>query len=210
MQFLHDHGLRASISENISRFDRREIDEDGLRRAAVALVVARGDYNDSAHVLLTLRPLTIKRHANQYALPGGRLEEGESVVEAALRELEEELRLTLPQSDVLGVLDDYPTRSGFAITPVVVWCEETGRLDPDPDEVALIFHIPCEELDGEGIPLFMETEHSEHPILYSELPVLGHRMFSPTASILYQFREVALRGNDTRVAHYSQPEFAWK
>lgn len=70
------------------------------------------DVSGGASFLLCRRSAGLNRHASQYALPGGRLDEWEDPVEAALRELEEELGIGLPPESVLGLLDDYPTRSG--------------------------------------------------------------------------------------------------
>ncbi len=202
--------LRETVAANLDRFERRALNDDDLRHAAVALVIAKAEASSEATILLTLRPMTMRRHSNQYALPGGRRDGDETLIQTALRELEEELRLSLPPDNVVGLLDDYATQSGFCVTPIVVWAGDAGPLDPDPEEVAEAFYIPFSELDSDAIPHFMETEHSEHPVLYSRLPTLGHSMYAPTAAILYQFREVCIRGLDTRVAHYSQPEFAWK
>src|SRR5437660_92413 len=89
-----------------------------------------------AALLFHARGRDLRTHKGQYALPGGRCDEGESVVAAALREVEEELGLRLSADDVLGVLDDYPTRSGYLITPVVIWAEQNQPLLPNPAEVA--------------------------------------------------------------------------
>lgn len=210
MEHLFGNALRGAMADNFKQFERTSIANDELRHAAVAIVVAKVEASDEACVLLTLRPTTMRRHSNQYALPGGRADEGETPVETAIRELQEELRLDLTADTVVGILDDYATRSGFCITPVVLWGGEVPSLDPDPVEVARVFRIPFGELDSDALPHFMDTEHSEHPVLFSKLPTLGHPMYAPTAAILYQFREIALRGLATRVAHYSQPEFAWK
>ncbi|MDH3742020.1 MAG: CoA pyrophosphatase, partial [Hyphomicrobiales bacterium] len=130
MTFQFDNNLRTSVAANLSAFEAELLDDDQLRRAAVAIVIVADAA--SASILLTLRPASINRHSGQYALPGGRLDEGETVIEAALRELHEEMNIALTQSDVLGRLDDYPTRSGFRISPVVMWGNDVTDIQPDP------------------------------------------------------------------------------
>jgi len=211
--FSFGPGLKDRLSANLQRFDARRLDKPDLRAAAVALVVCPGapDMPDAqACILLTLRPKTIKRHSGQYALPGGRLDAGETTVEAALRELDEELGLRLAPAAVLGLLDDYPTRSGFTVTPVVVWAETDPVLTPAPDEVHKVFRIPIGQLDSPDIPILSAPKEGDQPVLSMILPALGHEMYAPTAAILFQFREVAMRGVATRVAQYDQPGFAWK
>lgn len=196
------------IEGNLSAFKRRAINDNSLRHAAIAIVIVEGDDGPAAF-LLTTRPAGLRRHGGQYALPGGTLDEGETEHQAALRELEEELGLRLGEDRIVGELDDYPTRSGFCITPVVVWGGGAGAIHPDPHEVDQVYHIPLTDLMRPGIP-HLEPGPDDHPILSAPLATLGHRVFAPTAAMLYQFREVALLGRDTRVAHYDQPAFAWK
>ncbi len=210
MSFVFGDGLRQEITDNLRRFEHREVQDSDLRHAAVALVVVRNPGADDACVLLTLRPRHLNRHSGQFALPGGRLDAGETPQQGALRELHEELGLELKPQDVLGRLDDYPTRSGFCITPVVMWAGEGAALRPAPDEVAEVFHIPLRELDNPEIPLLTPSEDGETQVLSAILPSLQHRIFAPTAALLYQFREVAGRGASTRVDCYDQPPFAWR
>ncbi|MBE9558216.1 MAG: CoA pyrophosphatase [Proteobacteria bacterium] len=200
--------LRACIEANLSAFKRHAIADESLRHAAVAIVIVEGN-DGQAVFLLTTRPAGLRRHGGQYALPGGRLDEGETAPAAALRELEEELGLTLGQDRIIGTLDDYPTRSGFRITPIVVWGGDAGAIHPDAEEVDQVYHIPLADLMSPDIP-HLEPGPDDHPILSAPLATLGHQVFAPTAAMLYQFREVALLGHDTRVAHYDQPAFAWK
>ena len=100
---------------------------EGGRPAAVALVLLPDDEGRACFVL-TRRAARLSAHAGQWALPGGRLDPGETAEEAARRELHEEVGLDLGPDAVLGALDDYPTRSGFVITPVVLWADNPGEL----------------------------------------------------------------------------------
>ena len=201
--------LRETIATRISGFDRHAITDPALRHAAVAIIVAAGEDPAEASVLLTRRPQHLNRHAGQYALPGGRMDAGETPEAAALRETMEELGLQLAPSAILGSLDDYATRSGFRITPVVIWGGPAFPLAPDPNEVARVFRIPLRELDAPEVPDFQPPFDGTEPIFGVPLATLGHSLHAPTAAVLYQFREVALRGLATRVAHLEQPRFAW-
>ncbi len=141
-----DDGLKARVQENLAGFERQPIAPDGRRLAAVAVVLLADD-EGRACFLLTRRTATLRVHARQWALPGGRIDVGESAEGAALRELREEVGLVLDAGSVLGILDDYGTRSGFIITPVVVWAGEKVELAPNPAEVAHVYQVPLAELD---------------------------------------------------------------
>ena len=202
--------LRHRLQANLDRFERREDGDSELRQAAVTIVVAQHSEKNQACILLTRRPEGLRRHAGQFALPGGRVDAGETLQQAALRELSEEMGIRLIDAAVLGRLDDYPTRSGFAISPFVVWAEPPVVIEPDPEEVARVFEIPFDELDSSRIPYLEPQDEHEHPVLSAPLATVGDRVFAPTAAMLYQFREVAMNGRHTRVAHFDQPRFAWK
>ena len=202
--------LRAMLTANLAAFARVSVDDDALREAGVVIIVVRNLADDGASVLLTKRPENLRRHAGQFALPGGRLDPGESATEAAIRELGEEMRLTISDADILGTLDDFPTRSGFCITPVVAWGGDVRHIEPDPVEVAKIFRIPLTELDSPAIPRLSKSVDGKSPVMSAPLPTAGGVVYAPTAALLYQFREVAMHGRPTRVAHFDQPRFAWK
>ena len=142
------------------------------------------------------------------SLPGGRIDGAETPEETALRELQEEVDLQLTPGDVLGRLDTFITRSGYAITPVVLWAGEARRLLPNPAEVASIHRIPVTEFLRTDAPILEPLAGSEHPVL--KMPVGDNWIAAPTAALLYQFREVCVLGRSTRVAHFEQPVFAWK
>jgi len=109
---------------------------------------------------------------------------------------------------VLGLLDDYPTRSGFVITPVVVWGGAHVALTPNPDEVASVHRVALTELDKPEIPRLISIPESDRPVI--QLPLLGSLIHAPTAAVVFQAREVVVHGRDTRVDHFEQPVWAWR
>ena len=203
--------LSKTLSENFAGFKRLAQDNVGSTRAAVMLLVTRDPDTDEGSVVLTRRAKTLRRHAGQYALPGGRAEPGETPVETALRECREEIGLNPNAHQVIGLLDDFVTESGFCITPVVACMDETLTPVPDPGEVERVFHIPLSELaDAKTEVSRSETDESVRDGFSIMLPTVGHEVYAPTAAILFQFREVALLGRTTRVNDLGQPRFAWR
>jgi 8-oxo-dGTP pyrophosphatase MutT (NUDIX family) len=203
-----DDALRARARAHLNGFERRAIPGDGRRLAAVALVLIADD-DGRACFLLTRRAAGLRAHARQWALPGGRIDAGETAEGAALRELHEELGLALDERAVLGVLDDYGTRSGYIITPVVVWAggDEPVALTPNPDEVAAVFRVPVSDLDHPDVPRLISIPESDRPVI--QVPILSTLVHAPTAAVIFQLREVVLHGRPTRVDHFEQPVWAW-
>ena len=202
-----DAALRARMHGNLQLFPRRAHPRSGLRAAAVAVVLLP-DPDGRPCFVLTRRAAGMRSHSRQWALPGGRLDAGETAVAAALRELAEEIGLVVAHDRVLGLLDDYPTRSGYVITPVVVWGPREASLVPNPAEVSELHRIPLAELEHPSVPQLRRIPESPREVI--SIPLLGTNVHAPTAAVLYQVREVALHGRPTRVAHYEQPVFAWK
>lgn len=161
-----------------------------------------------AAILLCRRAAGLNKHASQWALPGGRLDEGEGPEEAALRELDEECGVRLGPDTVLGLLDDYVTRSGYVMTPVVVW--GGGRLDlrPSPDEVLAVYRIGLHQLLRDDSPQFIDIPESDRPVV--QVPLGNDLIHAPTGAVVVQFRWLGLEGRDDPVAGFEQPVFAWK
>lgn len=202
-----DETLRGRAQEHLARFERQPVDLESRRAAAVAVVLLPDDAGHAC-LLVTRRVPRLRAHGGQWALPGGRLDAGETAIVAALRELSEEVGLARGPDDVLGLLDDYPTRSGFVITPVVVWGGGEVRLAANPDEVASIHRVPLSELEKPDVPRLVTIPESPRPVI--QLPLLGTLIHAPTAAVVFQAREVVVHGRPTRVAHFEQPVWAWR
>lgn len=208
-----DDALRAKLTANLAAHERRATPLDGRRHAAVAVVlvdsdpVGRADATGAPAFLLCQRAVRMSRHAGQYALPGGRIDDGETPLKAALRELEEELGLRLEPDSVIGWLDDYPTRSGYVITPVVLWGGPHPALHPAREEVLAVFRVSLDALLN-AEPRFIAIPESVRPVL--QLPLAGHLIHAPTGAVLFQLRQVGLLGRaGERVDELEQPVFAW-
>lgn len=160
-----------------------------------------------AAFLLCRRAAGLNRHSSQWALPGGRLDPGEDPIEAARRETHEELGFLFDEASVLGLLDDYPTRSGYVITPLVVWGGDP-ELRPSPDEVLAAYRVGLHALCGDE-PRFVDIPESDRPVV--QIPLGRDLIHAPTGAVLLQFRHVALEGRlHERVDHLEQPVFAWR
>jgi ADP-ribose pyrophosphatase YjhB (NUDIX family) len=234
----YDAALRDQICANLAGHDRRTVTDPTKRHAAVAVVLVDSivgedrvdpapvddwidgrampedldgrmiDVSGGAAFLLCRRTSRLSSHAAQWALPGGRLDPGESVTDAALRELDEEVGVTLPKSAVLGLLDDYPTRSGYVITPVVIW--GGGRLEPHPapDEVVAVYRVGLHQLQREDSPRFITIPESARPVV--QIPLGNDLIHAPTGAVLLQLRWLGLEGRHDPVDELEQPVFAWK
>lgn len=238
MTIGYDAALRDRIQEHLAGHRRREVVDASKRHAAVAVVLVDSevgedrvdpapvddwidgrpmpsdldgrmvDVSGGASFLLCRRASRLSSHAAQWALPGGRLDAGETVVDAALRELDEELGVRLPEASVLGLLDDYPTRSGYVITPVVVWGGGRLELHPSPDEVVAAYRVGLHQLQREDSPRFVDIPESPRPVV--QIPLGNDLIHAPTGAVLLQLRWLGLEGRHDPVDHLEQPVFAWR
>ena len=204
-----DDATRRNIADACAAFARLPdaAEPSALKRAAVAIALTASDRDEGTAFLLTLRAASLRAHRGQWALPGGRCDAGETPVEAALRELDEELGVRISDDAVLGLLDDYPTRSGYLITPVVVWAADSAAIRPNPDEVASVHRVALATIErDDAFDFVVIPESARRVIRFHHERSLIH---APTAALIYQFREV-LAGRQTRVSELEQPVFAWK
>jgi 8-oxo-dGTP pyrophosphatase MutT (NUDIX family) len=234
----YDEALSEQIRAHLADHDRRTVTDPMKRHAAVAVVLVDSevgedrvdsaladdgiderpmeagldgrmvDVSGGAAFLLCRRASRLTSHPAQWALPGGRVDPGEGVVDAALRELDEEVGIRLPDSAVLGLLDDYPTRSGYVITPVVIW--GGGRLDPRPapDEVVAVYRVGLHQLQRDDSPRFIDIPESPRPVV--QIPLGNDLIHAPTGAVLLQLRWLCLEGRHDPVDKLEQPVFAWK
>ena len=204
-----DDATRRNIAELVAAFARAPAAEAGsaLKRAAVVIALTEGESGAGTAFLLTRRAASLRSHSAQWALPGGRCDANETQAQAALRELHEEVGVELGEGDVLGLLDDYPTRSGYLITPVVVWVSTGAALKPNPAEVASVHRVALSDIEQDDAFSFTMIPESTRRVIRFHFGALD--IHAPTAALIYQFREV-LAGRHTRVAELEQPVFAWK
>ena len=195
--------FRSLAADRLGAFAHTTVpDAPGLRRAGVVLCAVE---HDGVPSVILIKRAYRGRNAGQWGLPGGRLEDGETPEEAALRELHEEIGLTAGSADVLGRLDDFPASSGFAITPVVVARADPGPLAPSPDEVHSVHHTTLRKLADDDTPRWVPQPDGGSLLQMWLGP--DWRVHAPTGAMLWQFREVVLLGRDARVADFAQPDW---
>ena len=152
-----------------------------LREAAV--LVAITDRADPG-VILTTRHDDLRNHGGQVAFPGGRIDEGEDVRGAALREAWEELGLDPAQARIIGEADHYRTITGFGVTPVVAVVPPDLPLTPNPAEVADWFEAPLAFLLDPANHARREIDYKGRLRHYFEIDWNGRRIWGATAAML--------------------------
>lgn len=157
-------------------------DEPPPREAAVLLALGKSPTGELS-VILTERAAHLSAHAGQVALPGGKLEAGETPAQAAIREAQEEI--DLPPSAVLpiGVAEGYLTRTGFVVVPVLALVTAPAVLRPDPGEVADIFIAPWRRVMDAAHRRELSHHFEGRPRRFYEIMVGDKRVWGVTAGI---------------------------
>ena len=199
--------LRQKVQNNLDSHPQIDGEDQSLRKASVGIIIVESK-EGKAGFILTRRSRGLRNHSHQYALPGGRIDPGETREETVLREIREEIGISASSNEILGCLDEYETRSGFSITPVVLWVEDLSTMVPEPNEVDEILIIDLEELFRSDSPRWVDIDESDKQVL--QLPIKNRLIHAPTAALLYQFKEVGIVGNLLRTDDVEEPVWAWK
>ncbi|MAW90894.1 MAG: CoA pyrophosphatase [Altererythrobacter sp.] len=154
-----------------------------LDRTADAAVLIAVTECDNPTVLLTQRPRTMRDHPGQVAFPGGKIDDGEGAVEAALREAWEELGIEDEKVRVIGATDRYQTGTGFDITPVLATVPADLAIRPDPREVESWFEAPLAKLMDRSAWSENEVFWKGSMRHYYEMDHEGYRIWGVTAAI---------------------------
>lgn len=175
--------LSARLRQALSRSPAEppiEGDLPELRAQAslqAAVLIAITDRSDPG-MLLTVRREHLRTHAGQIAFPGGRLDEGEDAVSAALREAREEVMLDPAAVEAIGAIEPYRTVTGYVVTPVVGVIPAGLPLAPHEHEVAELFEAPLDFLldpvnQQRRSALFQGVERHYYEIVWNDRRIWG-------------------------------------
>ncbi|MGV2496623.1 CoA pyrophosphatase [Pelagerythrobacter aerophilus] len=179
LEALFEQGHRADIPDLLT--DERFADAGRTADAAVLIAVTD---RPSPGLILTQRPHDMRDHPGQVAFPGGKIDPGETAIEAALREAEEELSMRPGDVRVIGTTDQYQTGTGFDVTPVLGVVPPDLPLVANPGEVEAWFEAPLDLL-------LDRANWTEHEVFwrgatrrYLEYHYDGFRIWGVTAAII--------------------------
>lgn len=191
------HALRHELKHLLSLRARETLHIEGFHQAAVLvpLIVAEG----RLELLFTVRSQNLRKHAGEISFPGGRLDKGETIVQAAIRESWEEIGLKLSESQVLGFLDDRPSPAEYVVTPVLALLEKPQGFNINEHEVTEVFRAPLEDL--RGLPTRVEERLVRGQLRKVHFYPLGEKLIwgltgnivKNVLDILYPLRNIGIK-----------------
>jgi 8-oxo-dGTP pyrophosphatase MutT (NUDIX family) len=180
--------VAARLRAELSTRQRFVIEVPGYRRAAV--LVALVEREGATRVVLTLRSATLRAHSGQWSFPGGAIDADDAhAVATAMREAEEEIGIEPKAVEVLGLLSDLPTPTGFTITPVVATVAPApDAYRPSPTEVAEVLEVPLARLDEPVVAGMVERWGQRFAMVSYQID--GRNIWGATARILSELMDV--------------------
>ena len=172
---------------NLSQLDDLLPPGEPLRPAAV--LIGLREHARGTAVLLTRRQDALRHHAGQISFPGGRVDDGESPLRAALREADEEVGVPASAIEPLGWLDPYATITGFHVYPLVARLDPDAPLRPCADEVAEAFEVSLDFLMDPASARDVPVEWRGRVRALVEFQWNEHRIWGATAAMLVNLRE---------------------
>ena len=166
-----------------------EVKRDGQRVAAVMIPLVERD--EQWHVILTQRPDTMPSHPGQIAFPGGKREFGETTLNAALRETEEEIGIDRQFVTIVGRLPSFNVISNYRVTPFIGLIDPKAVITPDPHEVADVFEVPLSFLMNGDNHVSREVHFDGKDHVMVDMPYTGEdgvyrKIWGMTAMTLYR------------------------
>lgn len=163
--------------QTLNPYFEAEMEKRDFKEAAVLIPVFERE--GEARVLLTQRTEHLSSHSGQVAFPGGKLDAGETPLEAALREADEEVGLKAENLEVLGTFGTYYSGSGYSIDPVVAMVKGLPELTINPDEVATTFEVPLAFLMDDQNHVRESRFWGEKEIFFFTMPYMDDAITPP-------------------------------